>query len=521
MRNWSLVRKLLARAVQTVPEVDDLDLLHRYHHSHDAAAFELLVRRHADLVHGVCRRVCRDEHDAEDAFQATFLVLARKGYRITTNLAGWLHRTANHAAIRASHRRKTLPLTVEPTARLTPDTSELRRLLDAEIDRLPDKLRLAVLHCYVEGRSTESASILLGVPRGTILSRLSKAREILSTRLTRRGVTVSSMTLTAALGSVTASATLVAATAQTVMFPAAGSAVQILSLEVIRMTAWKTTTTWAAALIVTAGFGTGAGVMMAQGEKPITKAVAVAKPATRPSAAPEADPVVQRAEQIIKLEEAIHELAAAEQKAARRQIEHRVEIQRMLDSQPDPELYRDALRKLDVEMLLTEEKLAASAQYLPEAQKLYKASLDFKPSEAAIDQALERLDVVESVRASLRDLDKRMNIRMLTPGPASSEASKSLLDHRDKHLQLIKKLKDEHRAKVIEHQTNTSQQNAKRDLDSLESAIKEYHASHAGLEIRRKELLEKLRQSPRARAIEPPVDFQSEINRRILEELTR
>ena len=152
-------------------------------------------------------------------------------------------------------------------------------MLDAEIDRLPERLRLAVLHCYVEGRSTEDAAKFLSVPRGTILSRLSKARDLLAERLTRRGVTapITAATLTAALSGETVSASLVAAATSTVMLPVAGSAVELLSLEVLRMTAWKTTIAWAAAIVLTAGIGTGTGIILAQGEKPDAASSAIAQ----------------------------------------------------------------------------------------------------------------------------------------------------------------------------------------------------------------------------------------------------
>src|SRR5262245_11032957 len=137
----------------------DARLLDRYVTNRDEAAFELLVWRHAGLVFGVCRRVVGDSHAAEDAFQATFLALARKARSIRRgeSLAGWLHRVARRIATRAqsSNARRIL---VERRAAVgiamrtaESDLGDVRAVVDEEVDRLPERLRRAVVLCYLEG----------------------------------------------------------------------------------------------------------------------------------------------------------------------------------------------------------------------------------------------------------------------------------------------------------------------------------------------------------------------------------
>jgi RNA polymerase sigma factor (sigma-70 family) len=202
-----LVQRLRADALNAGELPTDGDLLDRYLRGRDEAAFELLVRRHGALVLGVCRRTLQDTHAAEDAFQATFLVLARKARSVRqTTVAGWLYRVALRVAVRARHgalRRglREQPLAHEPAA-AEPDRLagiELRAVLDDELRRLPERFRLPVLLCYVEGQTTEQAARLLGCPRGTVLSRLATARKRLRGRLLRRGVGVPAVALTAAL----------------------------------------------------------------------------------------------------------------------------------------------------------------------------------------------------------------------------------------------------------------------------------------------------------------------------------
>src|SRR5262245_34218400 len=194
-------------------EAPDAELLDRFLRGRDEAAFELLVGRHARMVFGVCRRILGHAQDAEDAFQATFLALVRKGRSVRQQtLGGWLYRVAYRVALRA--RRDVAPRTVragegfDVAAPEVPDAAgrELGPVLDEEVNRLPEKHRAAVVMCYLSGRSTAEAAVLLGVPRGTVLSRLAWARQRLRRRLVRRGVAPVVAGLTAGLASVAAEA---------------------------------------------------------------------------------------------------------------------------------------------------------------------------------------------------------------------------------------------------------------------------------------------------------------------------
>ncbi|HYH63873.1 MAG TPA: sigma-70 family RNA polymerase sigma factor [Urbifossiella sp.] len=172
----------------------DAELLRRFADHRDEAAFELIVWRHGGMVLAACRRVLGRSADADDAFQVTFLALARRAAAIRDGAAlpGWLHRVARRAAGRvkaAAARRaeRTMAALPEPAVEPTaPD--DFGPVLDEEIDRLPEKLRRAFVLCHLEGVTNEAAAERLGCPKGTVLSRLSRARERLRDRLTRRGV---------------------------------------------------------------------------------------------------------------------------------------------------------------------------------------------------------------------------------------------------------------------------------------------------------------------------------------------
>jgi RNA polymerase sigma factor (sigma-70 family) len=189
-----LLERLLARRREAAGEgVSDAELLRRFTQERDEAAFELLVWRHGGMVLGLCRRAVRDEQLAEDAFQAVFLVLARKAGGIRGNLGGWLFKVARRVSARALQRQPAGQPVGETPAPATADPAErdeLTAILDAEIARLPERLRKPVVLCYLGGHSTEDAARELNCPRGTVLSRLAAARKRLAARLTRRGVTL-------------------------------------------------------------------------------------------------------------------------------------------------------------------------------------------------------------------------------------------------------------------------------------------------------------------------------------------
>ncbi len=207
-------------------------------------AFEALVRRHGGMVLGACRRVLRDPDAAEDAFQATFLVLARKAgsVRVEGSLAPWLHGVARRVAARArdqSRRRRLLEekagARADAEAPAPPD--DLGPILFEELDRLPAKYRSPVVLCHLEGMTHEEAGRHLGWPVGTVSGRLSRARDLLRARLTRRGV-APSVSVAAALAGRDALATMTThlpgATARLAIRFAGGGAVPESVLQLTR-----------------------------------------------------------------------------------------------------------------------------------------------------------------------------------------------------------------------------------------------------------------------------------------------
>src|SRR5262245_5871078 len=192
----TFVKQLEQRAVRSGEYTRDGQLLERFIEAHDGGAFAELVRRHGPMVLGVSRRIVGNTHDADDAFQATFLVLARRAVTIQPRdqVGNWLYgvacRTARAARTAATRRMKHVrPTSPLPDARLVCfDTSfEALELLDVELERLPDHLRAAVVLCELQGHSRTEASRLLNIPEGTLSSRLAAARKRLANRLIRRG----------------------------------------------------------------------------------------------------------------------------------------------------------------------------------------------------------------------------------------------------------------------------------------------------------------------------------------------
>jgi RNA polymerase sigma factor (sigma-70 family) len=200
----------------------DGQLLTRFIQGRDEAAFEALVGRHGPMVFGVCRRVLGNAHDAEDAFQAAFLVLVQKAASIRhpNLLANWLYGVAHTTALRAkvlAARRRSRERQVtdmpEPAAGQGDEAlwRDLQPLLDQELARLPENYRAAVVLCDLEGKTHKEAARQLGLPQGTVSGRLSRARAMLARRLTKRGLAVSGGSLAVLVSRQGASASVPAA----------------------------------------------------------------------------------------------------------------------------------------------------------------------------------------------------------------------------------------------------------------------------------------------------------------------
>ncbi len=178
----------------------DERLLGDYVASQDAGAFAAIIRRHGGMVSGVCRRVLGREQDVEDAFQATFLALVRKAPSLSRpNLLGnWLYGVAYRISSKirsANIRRRTreAPMVELPAPEANDDANwrDLRRVLDDEVRRLPERYRRTIVLFYLEGKIAEEVAAALGLPRGTVLSQLHRAREQLRIRLSRRNLALS------------------------------------------------------------------------------------------------------------------------------------------------------------------------------------------------------------------------------------------------------------------------------------------------------------------------------------------
>ncbi len=199
---YGLVLREVGRLLKggTVAAMGEGQLLERFAADRDPAAFEALVTRHGPMVLRTCRRMLSDPHDVDDAFQATFLVLARRAgsIRDADRLGPWLHGVARRVAGRSralSARRRSRERpgaedrAVEPENAL--EATEHRELLDEELARLPEKYRAPLVLCYLEGLTHDEAAEALRWPVGTVRSRLAGGRDRLRARLTRRGLSPS------------------------------------------------------------------------------------------------------------------------------------------------------------------------------------------------------------------------------------------------------------------------------------------------------------------------------------------
>src|SRR5262245_46809552 len=247
----SPILKLIRGVVEDprVRELPDRDLLKHFHSRHDEAAFHTLLRRHGPMVLDVCRGVLGDRPDAEDAFQATFLVLAQKAGSIRkgASLGSWLHGVAHRTALRA---RAQSAVRQKHEARAPPrqaaeadDLSwrEVRHVLHEELGGLPERYREALVLCYLEGATQQRAAARLGLAERTLRERLGRGRELLRRRLVRRGLGPAAVLAVAAWPAATATAAVPAALADSTVKAAAlvaagGAAAAVVSAAVAALT---------------------------------------------------------------------------------------------------------------------------------------------------------------------------------------------------------------------------------------------------------------------------------------------
>jgi RNA polymerase sigma factor (sigma-70 family) len=244
-------------AADEIRRVTDCLLLRRYSTQRDEAAFEVLVHRHGAMVWHVCRMVLREPHAAEDAFQATFLILVRKAGSIARPelLGNWLYGVAYRVALRVKktstrrelHERRGVDVAAAATSNSVAEP-DLQPVLQEELQRLPAKYRSPLVLCYLEGRTNEEAARQLQWPLGTVKVRLMRGREMLRTRLVRRGLALAAVGLALAATNVASAAppALVDATITAAILFAAGKASEIakLSTDLVALTEGVLKTMW-------------------------------------------------------------------------------------------------------------------------------------------------------------------------------------------------------------------------------------------------------------------------------------
>ena len=254
-------------------QTTDTELLQRFLEDREEAAFEALVQRHGPMVLSLCRYRVHNSADAEDAFQATFLVLVRRAASIRKPelLGNWLYgvayRVAARARVQAARRRAREKREVEMIAAEPPwEGNEWRPVLHEELNHLPEKYRAPMVLCYLQGKTNEEAAKVLAWPIGTVKGRLARARELLRKRLVRRGVTLSASALVAALTPCTTSAAvplaLLDSTVRSAMLVAAGHvAIAGISVPVAALTKGVLQTMFLTRLTIVCGMVAGVSLL--------------------------------------------------------------------------------------------------------------------------------------------------------------------------------------------------------------------------------------------------------------------
>ena len=281
----ALIQRLRNGLPHTGGELTDERLLDDFVERRAEDAFAAIVRRHGPMVRGVCRRVLRNDADADDAFQAVFVVLLRKAdaVRPRNRLGNWLYGVAVNVARRgrdAVARRRTQELVADVPGRESGGAAEqgdLRAVIDQELNGLPNAYRAAVVACDLEGHTRAEAAGRLGWSEGTVASRLARGRALLADRLTRRGVAVPAAGLAMVLGPSAAEA--VVAVNFHLLVSGPPSAAEALATEAMRAMTTSKLKTLTVVLFAAVGLaGTGAATVWACGGIIPSPPVSAAKP---------------------------------------------------------------------------------------------------------------------------------------------------------------------------------------------------------------------------------------------------
>ena len=257
---YSLILRSIRRLVEdeSVRQLSDQHLLRQFCDHRDDAAFGMLLRRHGPMVLDVCRGVFGNDADAEDAFQATFLVLVSKASSIrkTASVGSWLHGVAYRTAVKAraqlATRRKREAHAPTRTIWEPDDLTwrEMQEILHEELNGLAERYRVPLVACYLEGKTQDQAAAQLGLAKSTLKERLERGRSLLRARLVRRGLGPAAVLLATAWPSATASAylpaTLAFSTIKAASLYAAGQAVEkgVISVKVAALTEGVLSSMW-------------------------------------------------------------------------------------------------------------------------------------------------------------------------------------------------------------------------------------------------------------------------------------
>ncbi len=398
----------------------DAELLERFIDKRDEAAFAALLKRHGPMVLGVCRRILGSPQDTEDAFQATFLVLARRAFSVRPRetVGNWLYGVAFRTALQAKSkikrryaREKQVNEMPEPEENQPSCCNDLLALLDRELHRLPDKYRLPVVLCDLEGRSRKEVARQLAIPEGTLSSRLATAHKKLAWRLTRHGFSVSGASLAMLIAENAASAcvpaSLLVATTRAAMLltigQAAGVSATVISLAegVLRTMFIAKLKTATVLLCGVAAFSVGTGGMLYQtsvgaADSPIPSQIRVAEQEPNRSG-------VNHDDEATRLERDRAKLAAEEERlraALRAEVEkvHReAEMQRDRAevAQRRAEEAARALKEQLAKAQEAERRARQQAEKALYAQNIRQAQQEFSPKQEA-KRSLDRLAELEA-----------------------------------------------------------------------------------------------------------------------------